>query len=234
MTRDNAWLHVPRHFGLGEQFQALTGQVQDTAQYLQLIYNQMIGPFEEAYRKNMLREQQQQQQQRAAMLGRAQPNNMQMPGFPQQMNLQRSGSNPNIALAGGVGGGVGVGGMAMAGPSTQPDPTMGNMGAGQFPRTPSQSSFNGLNGSGDNGLGSIGPDTMSATAGIAASASFPNFPASVSSPDPNTGSDFDPQDPEGRKRKLRESEEADSKRVRQKTSAYFNLLYLLGLIVLTS
>lgn len=184
----------------------------------------MIGPFEEAYRKNALREQQQQQQQRAAMMARAQPNNMQMSGFPPQMNaLQRSSSNPNISL--GNVGGVGVGGMPMAGPSTQPDPSMGNIGAGQFPpRTPSQSSFNGLSGSGDNTFGVVGADPMTPAAGLSGSASFPNFPASVSAPDSTAGSDFDPQDPEGRKRKSRESEEADSKRVRQKTSKHYNFL----------
>lgn len=183
----------------------------------------IIGPFEEAYRKNMIREQQQQQQQQQrAMMARAQSNNM---GFPPQMNqLQRTGSNPNIALGVGGVGGVGVGGMPMAGPSTQPDP-MGNMGAGQFPpRTPSQTSFNNLNGSSDNGFGSVGADPMTPAPGLAGSTSFPNFLASVSVPDSASGSDFDPQDPEGRKRKLRESEEADVKRVRQKTSMYFNFL----------
>ncbi|CAL1696053.1 unnamed protein product [Somion occarium] len=188
-TRDGLWPQIVRHLDLPEQLMHPSGHQQSITQTLQNVYNMMIGPFEEAYRKNMVRE----QQQRAAMMARAQSSGMPMlgqgrpdgmPAFPPPMNaLQRTGSNPNLSL-----GGVG---MPMAGPSSQPD-TLNNVGTGQFPPR---------------------ADPM-ASAGLSGTAAFPNFPGSVSA----TGSDFDSQDPDGRKRKMRESEEADSKRARQKTN----------------
>ncbi len=98
------WTQVAHLLELPEQIQQQNGQVQSIAPVLNQHYNLLIGPFEEAYRRNV-----RDQQQRSALAARGQPGmplSTQgrpegipgMPGsVPPQINpMQRLGGTPNL------------------------------------------------------------------------------------------------------------------------------------------
>ena len=214
VSAQNLWGQLLPHFDLPEHISS-NGQQQLTTVALSNLYAMIIGPFEAAYRKNM-----QEQQHRAmlarnanpSMAGHPRPDGMGgMANFAPQMNsLQRQPSNPSINPA------------TMGGMGTSPqnaDPTLGSMGS--FPTPPSipqiPQQFPGL---------SSGPGPRAASLGI------PDVPSNGSSSPQPGANGFPPMFPgsgsemagldgeaelEMRKRKLRESEELDVKRVRQKT-----------------
>ena len=212
------WSQLLPQFDLPEHITQPNGQQQPTTIVLGNLYTMLIGPFEAAYRKNM-----QEQNHRAmlsrnaanpAMSGHPRPDGLGgMPGgFPPQMNpLQRQASNPSLNPAT-------MGGMGPTPPNA--DPALGAMGPFATPPTLSQAQqFSGFPG---------GPAR-------APSLGLPDGPAN-GAPSPQPGATFPPMFPgagadvgaidgesdlELRKRKMRESEELDVKRVRQKTSKSF-------------
>ncbi|KAI0079582.1 hypothetical protein K474DRAFT_1591869 [Panus rudis PR-1116 ss-1] len=176
VTQSNMWSQVVRAFDLPEQITLPNGQSQSMAATIQNIYTRICGPFEDAYRKNVLGERQRhimaQHQSGMPIPGQARSDSV--PGFPPQTNpLQRTGSNPNLASSA----------MGMGRTPGPVDPAVGALGAAPIPpRVPSQPTLNGMNGQTAETIPTDAPD------------------------------------PEGRKRKLMEAEEADSKRARQRTA----------------
>ncbi|THH34111.1 hypothetical protein EUX98_g10 [Antrodiella citrinella] len=198
VSSQGMWAQLLPQFELPEHITQSNGQQQPTTLALGNLYTMLIGPFESAYRKNI------QEQQHRALLTRnaANPSTSGHPrpdgmggmqgGFPMQMNpLQRQPSNPGINPAAAA---------AMT-PSPSADPTMASMGPFSSPQTLSQppQQFPGFPG-GPNPRGNINiSDGPGNGAGVDMGAI-----------------DGDPE-LELRKRKMRESEEVDVKRVRQKT-----------------
>ncbi|EKM60949.1 uncharacterized protein PHACADRAFT_83217 [Phanerochaete carnosa HHB-10118-sp] len=75
LSQQGLWGQLLQHLDLPDQHMSTNGQPQSTANTLQHYYMQLLGPFEEAYRKNQMRDQQR-------MQGRAQP------GFPMPVAAQ--------------------------------------------------------------------------------------------------------------------------------------------------
>lgn len=198
-------------FDLPEQFMQSNGQPQATAVALRHYYNNIIGPFEDAYRKNMARE----QQQRALQQGRAQ-GGMPMPGGgpPRPSMGPMSGTFPPVGTLPAMNGNSGSGMMVQptAGNALQPtDTPLGGISGMQFagsqglPQAPqgSQLPVGGMNGTPDmRGLGSM---DMTNLDGI-------NLPMTASG---STGP-VEIVEADGRKRKVEDLEDLNMKRARQK------------------
>lgn len=193
----------------------------------------LVAPFEEVYRKN-LRE----AQQRNMLAGRANPGPQQQPpgnihGRPNSMGGFTSqgtgpqGNTPNMN-------------MTAMGQPIHPNQAQGldspllSAGAGQFAmpqnlphatQLSQQPSSSGLNIPDARPNIIPTPDTLlgpTASSQAALSNGLPAFSGGV----PEGGSsDFD-SDPEGRKRKLRDSEDPESKRVRQKTGETKSIFHI--------
>lgn len=192
LSQQGLWGQLLQHLDLPEQHLSPNGQPQSTASTLQHYYMQLLGPFEEAYRKNQMRDQQR-------MQNRAQPG-FPMPGGGGQARPPSMGGMPGtfppvgtLPAMSGVSG-LDMMGQTMGGGNLQvPDLPAGGMnvpfatGQAQIPqRHSSQPPIpNGLN-------------PMTATASL----SDLNGAASVD------------LDLEGRKRKIEETDEG--KRARQK------------------
>ncbi|KAI0348643.1 hypothetical protein BDW22DRAFT_1404472 [Trametopsis cervina] len=204
------WGQVLPHFDLPEQFLQSNGAAQSTAAALRHYYNSIIGPFEEAYRKNM-----REQQQRALQQGRPQGGVPMSAGVP-----SRSGPNPMTGTFPPVGtlpamngnSSSGMLGQATAGNALQPtDTSLGGMNGVPFAasqglaQTPhgSQLPTNGMSVAPD--VRSLGPMDIPSQDGssIAVTASGSN-------------SSVPELEGDGRKRKVDELEDASGKRVRQR------------------
>ncbi|KAJ3529358.1 hypothetical protein NM688_g7866 [Phlebia brevispora] len=199
LTQTSGWGHLLSHFDLPEQFTQPNGQQQPTALALQQYYNVLLGPFEEIYRKNMVRE-------RAAAAARNQA--AQMPGSqsrPASMGGM-PGTFPPVGTLPAISGHNGLGMMGQpvgGGPVQSTDPSFGGMNAVPFsgPQGPSISQHQMANNMNNvQGL----PD-MGALNGIA--------PSTSQTSDMNGSSSE--QDVEGRKRKLEEADEG--KRAKHKS-----------------
>ena len=211
MQQHNLWPAVLRQLDLPDQFPEPQPHGQAVAPILARYYMLIVGPFEEAYRKN-LREQQMRAaaQQGGQMPGNAQggmpdgmagaPNMGALPGMSADTSMNMSGMGPSMAS--------GSSQMLDTAVPNQISPT----NASHTPQLAQHSPVAALNGA----------------SGMSASSSLPqHMTRSTSSLGPNAivgqelnGVDADP-DANGRKRKLGEAEESDLKRVRQKTGASY-------------
>ena len=176
---------------------------------LERYYTAILGPFEEAYRKNIV-EQQQRARQQGNMNPQARPG---MIGMPGQNMLP--GGNP-----------------AAAGMMPQPGAAMDGSLPGQFqvPQLP----FHPPNTMGAAaGMPTNGANHPTLNGGVPLakipSGGFPAIPGGAA-----TGSADLEHDLESRKRKMQEAVESDAKRVRQKTGTYVhvNLTRVTSLITL--
>ncbi|KAH8100630.1 hypothetical protein BXZ70DRAFT_938118 [Cristinia sonorae] len=216
VSAQGMWGQLLPQFDLQEHITQPNGQQQQAAVALGNLYNMLIGPFESAYRKNM------QEQQHRAMVTRT-SSNPQVPGhqrpdgmsnmpanFPPQMNaLQRQPSNPNMNPAS-------MGGLPT--PSQAPDLALGMGGfptPQNIPQTPQQ--FPGFQG-GQNPRANLGLSEVPVNGAPSPQPGANGFPPVFSGTVPDMGVIEGDPETELRKRKLRESEEVDGKRVRQKTS----------------
>ena len=198
-------------FDLPDQFLQANGQPQSTAVALRHYYNNIIGPFEDAYRKNMARE----QQQRALQQGRAQGGMPISGGGPPRSSMgPMSGTFPPVGTLPAMNGNTGSGmmGQHTAGNALQPtDTPLGGISGMQLPgsqgivQTPqsSQLPMNGMGGAPDmRALGSMdatGLDGM-------------NSPLTAF----GSHGTMSEVEVDGRKRKVEELDDPNSKRVRQK------------------
>lgn len=194
------------HLDLPDQFIQPNGQPQSTANVLQHYYVQLLGPFEEAYRKST-RPPQGRPQQGFPMPGAGQGRPAGMSGMP--------GTFPPVGTLPAVNGinDSGMMGQPMGGGNLQvPDIPQGGMnvpfaGQGQMQtRHGAQQLPNGLSNNLDNpSFNMRRPDAN----GISATPSLSELNGSAD------------MDAEGRKRKLDEGDEINGKRVRQKTGDRF-------------
>ncbi len=196
VTQKGLWQGVRQTLGLPETMSSPNSiDPQPVVAILERYYTALIGPFEEAYRKNLM-----EQQQRA----RQQGNMNQRPGMvgiPGQ-NMPLPGGNPaavaippsNPALDGPLPGQLQVPQMPF-----QP-PNMMGVGGGM--------ATNGANHPAMNGV----PTAKLASGG------YPGMPVGA----PNGTADLE-HDMENRKRKMQEAIESDAKRVRQKTGMFMLL-----------
>lgn len=201
------WGQLLPHLDLPDQFMQPNGQPQATAAALRHYYNNIIGPFEEAYRKNMAREQQQRAHQ-----GRAQG------GMP---------------MAGGGQGRPAMSGIAGTFPPVGTLPAMnGSNNSGMMAQTaaanalqpPDASSLGGINGVQSFGsqalpqtqqISQLPPNGINGALDARSLGSMDGTGIALSTTDSN-GSVTD-LDGDGRKRKMDEGEEPGSKRARQRT-----------------
>ncbi|KAI0374281.1 hypothetical protein BV20DRAFT_935514 [Pilatotrama ljubarskyi] len=207
VSHKGAWPLVVQHFDLPEAMPSPSNptELQPTAPVLERYYTALLGPFEEAYRKNVL-------EQRAAMTGR-------MPGAQQgQMNPQaRPGGMLGVpgqnAMPGGSAPGMNMMSQANAGP-TMDGPLPGQFHPAQalpvpFPQPNSMATGGGLptNGAPHPAMNGNGMGMAKMQQG-----GFPAMPGSVQ----NGSLDME-HEMESRKRKMQEAVESEAKRVRQKT-----------------
>jgi SWI/SNF chromatin-remodeling complex subunit SWI1 len=203
------WGQLLSHLDLPEQYMQPNGQPQPTALTLRYYYNNIIGPFEEAYRKNMAREQQRALQNRAQG---AMP--MASGGQPRPGMGPVSGTFPPVGTLPAMSGSSSPGmmGQPTMGNALQPtDASLGGINGMPFPpsqalnQTPqgAQLSVNGMTGTPDiRALGSL-------------DASMPDG-VSMPMPGPVMNGSVPELEGDGRKRKVEELEEVNGKRARQK------------------
>ncbi|KAI8995524.1 hypothetical protein BD414DRAFT_479785 [Trametes punicea] len=221
VSQKGAWPLVMQQFDLPEAMPAPNNpaELQPTAAVLERYYNALLGPFEEAYRKNMM-----EHSQRAAIAaGR-------MPGAQQgQMNPQaRPGGLPgmpgqNALPAGGGSGGVAAGMNMMPQPSNAGQSMDGSI-SGQFrPAQAISTPFQPPNSVAAGGSGMMPANGappplpgINANGMPVAKMQQGGFPAMPGSAGPNGSGDLE-HDLESRKRKMQEAVESEAKRVRQKT-----------------
>ncbi|KAH9946784.1 hypothetical protein B0H21DRAFT_382456 [Amylocystis lapponica] len=234
-TQQGSWalmlthLHLPEHFPV-PQANGQTSVAHVLAQY----YLSLIGPFEEAYRRNLHQQQQQQQQQRALLAGRVPPGASQHTGNPQGRPGGTSGLTGALpgqvnALPGSAGSATHLDmGQPIATTSTQSlDSSLAAQGSNHIPpqtlpQTPQPPSYRTIRGT------SVTPDARAGQGPLAGSDPLLATPSMSQRPSSSTGNipfpstqDMggpDPeQDSEPRKRKLTDSEESETKRARVKT-----------------
>ncbi|KAI0094715.1 hypothetical protein BDY19DRAFT_914190 [Irpex rosettiformis] len=192
INEQGLWQSLLPQFDLPDQFMQLNGQPQSTAAALRHYYTNIIGPFEDAYRKNMVRE----QQQRALQQGRTQ-GGMPIPGSAQPRSSigPMSGTFPPHT----------------AGNALQPtDAPLGGINGMQFP--PSQ----GLTQTpqGQLPIASMGgtPDIRALGSMDATTLDGVNLPLTAS----GSNGTMSEVEVDGRKRKVEELDDPNTKRVRQK------------------
>ena len=194
VSQKGLWQGVRQSLGLPETMSSPNNiEPQPVVSVLERYYTALLGPFEEAYRKNLM-----EQQQRA----RQQGNMNQRPGMvgiPGQ-NMSLPGGNPAA--------------VGMKPPST---PAMdgslpGQLHVLQMPFQPPN--MMGVGG-GTPTNGANHPALNGVPMAKLASAAYPGIPGSAS----NGTTDLE-HDMENRKRKMQEAAESDAKRVRQKTGMF--------------
>ena len=209
MQQHGLWPAILRQLDLPDQFPEPQSH-QAVAPVLARYYMLIVGPFEEAYRKN-LRE----QQMRAA----AQQGGQQMPGNAQGGMPDGMAGASNMGAMPGTDAGMNMSSMG---------PSMAS-GSSQMLDTAAPNQISPTNASHTPQLAQHSPvAALNGASGMSASSSLPqHMTRSTSSLGPNAivgqelnGVDAD-QDANGRKRKLGEAEESDLKRVRQKTGASY-------------
>ncbi|EIW64780.1 uncharacterized protein TRAVEDRAFT_33530 [Trametes versicolor FP-101664 SS1] len=205
VSQKGAWPLVLQQFDLPDAIPSPNNPVepQPTAPIIERYYTALLGPFEEAYRKNMM-----EQSQRAALAGR-------MPGGqPGQMNPQaRQGGMPGMSGQNGLPNG-GAPGMNMM-PQGNIGQSMDGPLPGQFHPTqamplPFQPPNPMALGGGMPANGASHP-AMNGNMGKMLPGGFPAMPGG------QNGNVELEHDMESRKRKMQEAVESDAKRVRQKT-----------------
>ncbi|KAI0961434.1 hypothetical protein AcV7_000535 [Taiwanofungus camphoratus] len=241
VTQQALWPHILRHLDLPEQFPIPPPSGQHSvASVLANYYMSIIGPFEEAYRRNV--QQQQHMQQQRAMLGRVsagaqQPQSGSSSGqvngassmstsFPSQGGSMQGSAAHSVNM-------MGMGQSHSASSVQGLESPMSAVGAGQFPssnipHTPQLAQHlphNNVNIAADS-RANLG--LPSASTPILGSTNVPQHQMRPQSsaggfPFPGSGQDIGGSDLEheieNRKRKMRVSEELDTKRVRQKTGS---------------
>ncbi|KAI1797771.1 hypothetical protein LXA43DRAFT_876851 [Ganoderma leucocontextum] len=192
VTQKGLWQGVRQALGLAEIISSPNNiaEPQPLVAILERYYTALLGPFEEAYRKNMM-----EQQQRA----RQQGNMNQRPGMvgiPGQ-NMSLPGGNPAA--------------VGMIPPSNPPmdSPLSGQL---QVPQMPFQPPNMMGAGGGMPANGANHPAMNGVPMAKLASGGYPAIPGGT----PNGTADLE-HDMENRKRKMQEAVESDAKRVRQKT-----------------
>ncbi|EMD41777.1 hypothetical protein CERSUDRAFT_110346 [Gelatoporia subvermispora B] len=197
VTQQNMWNIFLPQFDLPEY---LPGSQQSTALALAHYFKAIVGPFEEVYRKNF------HNHGSGPMHGRTPsgPQGMSMSGSPQRPSGMPGTYSPNGAIPGAVGNNQSMMGMGSASHG------LDSLGAG------ANGPFNTPNMSHTPQIPQLGMPNGSRMTPEAR----PGMPSSMS--DTLLGapsiSRSHSSDPESRKRKMRESEEIDPKRVRQKTA----------------
>ncbi|EJF66597.1 hypothetical protein DICSQDRAFT_46065 [Dichomitus squalens LYAD-421 SS1] len=194
VTQKGLWQAVRQALGLPETMASPSNPAehQSVVVVLERYYTAILGPFEEAYRKNIV-EQQRRAQQQSNMNSQARPGMIGMPG-----QSMVPGGNP-----------------AAAGMMSQPNAAMDGTLPGQFqvPQLPFQPPN--MTGAGV-GMSPSGANHPALNGGVPLakmpSGGFPAIPGGA----PNGPADLD-HDLDSRKRKMQENVESDAKRVRQKT-----------------
>ncbi|OCH96516.1 hypothetical protein OBBRIDRAFT_765320 [Obba rivulosa] len=220
ITQSNMWHNLLPHLDLPEQLPNPHPNGQhSTAAVLAQYYKVLIGPFEEAYRKNY--------DPRATMAGRppSGPQGMPMAGSPQRpgsMSGMPGAFPPNGAIPGPMGSTPSMMGMGPT-PSQSLDPLAASA-SGSFttpnlshtPQIPQHAMGNGSHITPDarQGMQSTLSESLLGGPSISRSQSVGGYPFPPAASDASLDGD---QDSESRKRKMRVSEEQDSKRARQKT-----------------
>ncbi|KAH9857885.1 hypothetical protein C2E23DRAFT_718417 [Lenzites betulinus] len=209
VSHKGAWLLVAQQFDLPEVMPSPNnpGEVQSTAAIVERYYTALLGPFEEAYRKNMM-----EQSQRAALAGRM-SGAQQGPMSPQVRQGGMGGMPGQSPISNG-----GVPGMNML-PQGNVGPSMDGPLPGQFHpaqavpmpfQPPNAMALGGglpANGATHPAMNGNGMPMAKLHPG-----GFPSIPGPV-----QNGSIELEHDMESRKRKMQEAVESDAKRVRQKT-----------------
>ncbi|GBE78317.1 hypothetical protein SCP_0112020 [Sparassis crispa] len=218
LTQQNMWSAVLPYFDLPEQFPVpqSNGQ-QSVAIVLSNYYVTILGPFEEAYRRNIMRE----QQQRGLMHSRMPSGGQQHAPGSSQVRPGAPNMPPQMASISGLAGNSmnsNLMGLNQASSSQAVDSSVQSASGGQFstpaipptPRLPSHPPSTGLSGAAAS-LGLPSADSLMSNPAIPQHGSQSNVSFSngldVATSALEHGID--------RKRKMRESEEADAKR--QKT-----------------
>lgn len=193
VTQKGLWQGVRQTLGLPETMSSPNNiEPQPVVAILERYYTALIGPFEEAYRKNLM-EQQQRARQQGSMNQR--PG---MVGIPGQ----------NIALPGGSPAAVGM--------IAPPNPAMDGPLPGQLhPQMPFQPPNMMGVGGGMSTNGASHPAMNGVPMAKLAVGGYPAMPGGT----PNGTADLE-HDMENRKRKMQEAVESDAKRVRQKTGMF--------------
>lgn len=199
------WGQVLPHLDLPEQFLGSNGQPQSTAGILQHYFVQLLGPFEEVYRKNQ-RGHPGRPQQGFPMPGAGQGRPGGMPGMP--------GTFPPVGTLPAVHGtnNSGMMGQPMAGNMQVPDLPQAGMNipfAGQGQMQTRHAAQQLPNGMGNNMDGTPFSTRRPDAIGISATPSLSDLNGTVDI------------DAEGRKRKMEEGDEVNGKRARQKTGDHF-------------
>lgn len=205
LSQQNMWGQVLPHLDLPEQFLGSNGQPQSTAGILQHYFVQLLGPFEEVYRKNQ-RGHPGRPQQGFPMPGAGQGRPGGMPGMP--------GTFPPVGTLPAVHGtnNSGMMGQPMAGNMQVPDLPQAGMNipfAGQGQMQTRHAAQQLPNGMGNNMDGTPFNTRRPDAIGISATPSLSDLNGTVDI------------DAEGRKRKMEEGDEVNGKRARQKTGDHF-------------
>ncbi|KZT30349.1 hypothetical protein NEOLEDRAFT_1082167 [Neolentinus lepideus HHB14362 ss-1] len=242
LNEQNGWPTAVSYLGLPDQVPSPTGP-QLVAPILAQYYNALFSAFDDVYKRNVQAQQQRgfmtaAAQAQAHNQGRvpppsmtSQPGRMSQPGMgmpsqsglPAHMNAMPSGSSMNMGMNM-----MAMMGQQPTGPAgSPPHPSASGFMAGQgmphTPRQPSQPPQSATPMQPPDGRPSL--SVMSSSDALSASSGLPQqfpqptatFPSVSQSLDVSfSGSDFD-SDTETRKRKMREVEELDGKRARQKT-----------------
>ncbi|KAI0361749.1 hypothetical protein OH77DRAFT_1492728 [Trametes cingulata] len=208
VSQKGAWPLVVQQFDLPEAMPSLhnPAELQPTAAVLERYYTVLLGPFEEAYRKNMM-------EQRAAMANRM-PGGPQGPINPQARPGGMVGMPGQNGMPGGTSSAMNMMSQASAGPildGSLPGQFLPAQQAVPMPfHQPNPMATGG--GLPTNG----GPHPAMNGNGMAIpkmqQGGFPNMPGGV----PNGSMDME-HELESRKRKMQEAVESEAKRVRQKT-----------------
>ncbi|KAI0335418.1 hypothetical protein GY45DRAFT_1431031 [Cubamyces sp. BRFM 1775] len=216
ITQRNAWSLVAQHFDLPESIPPPNnvGEPQTIASVVERYYSAILGPFEDAYRKNVM----EQQSQRAALAAR-------MPG-PQQgpMNspVRPGGGMPGMPGQGSLPG-LSAAGMNMMSQPNAGQPMDGGALPGQFHpaqafAAPFQHPVNPMVPGGAmpaNGGGPL-PPQMNGNGMQMPKMPPGGFPA-MPGPVPNGAPGDVEHELDSRKRKMQEASESEAKRARQKT-----------------